>query len=99
VAGMALGKLARVALDDTIGSEPGIGDRLGGAALGAVRVGLVAVTLVLIFDQLVPVDHQPAFLTGSQMRPLLSAAGQKGFRSLPDDITATIDRLKRERQI
>jgi membrane protein required for colicin V production len=99
VAGMALGKLARMALDDTIGSEPGIGDRLGGAALGGVRVGLVAVTLVLIFDQLVPVDHQPAFLTGSQLRPLLSAAGQKGFRSLPHDITATIDRLKRERQI
>jgi membrane protein required for colicin V production len=99
VAGMALGKLARMALDDTIGSEPGIGDRLGGAALGAVRVGLIAVTLVLIIDQLVPVDHQPAFLTGSQLRPLLSAAGQKGFRSLPQDVTATIDRLKRERQI
>jgi membrane protein required for colicin V production len=99
VAGMVLGKLARMALDDTIGSEAGIGDRLGGAALGAVRVGLVAVTLVLIFDQLVPVGRQPAFLTGSQLRPLLSAAGQKGFRSLPPDLAATIDRLKRERQI
>jgi len=99
VAGMVLGKLARMALDDTIGSEAGIGDRLGGAALGAVRVGLVAVTLVLIFDQLVPIGRQPAFLTGSQLRPLLSAAGQKGFRSLPSDIAATIDRLKRERQI
>ena len=77
---MALGKLARMALDDAIGAEPGIGDRLGGAALGAVRVGLVAITLVLIFDQLVPVDRQPAFLTGSQLRPLFSAAGQMGFR-------------------
>ena len=99
VTGMALGKLARMALDDAIGPEAGIGDRLGGAALGAVRVGLVAVTLVLIFDQLVPVDRQAAFLTGSQLRPLLSAAGQKGFRSLPPDLAATIDRLKRERQI
>ncbi len=99
VAGMALGKLARLAIDDTIGAEPGIADRLGGAALGAVRVGLLAITLVLIFDQLVPIDRQPAFLTGSQLRPLLSAAGQRGFRSLPPDVTATIDRLKRERRI
>src|SRR5258706_4680745 len=95
IAGMVLGKLMRMALDETIGSEAGIGDRLAGAALGAVRVGLVAITLVLIFDQLVPVGRQPAFLTGSQLRPLLSAAGQKGFRSLPPDLAATIDRLKR----
>jgi membrane protein required for colicin V production len=99
VAGIVLGKLARMALDETIGSEAGLGDRLGGAALGAVRVGLIAVTLVLIFDQLVPIDRQPAFLTGSQLRPLLSIAGQKGFRSLPPEVTAYIDRLKRERQI
>jgi membrane protein required for colicin V production len=99
IAGMVLGKCARMALDDTIGSGAGIGDRLGGAALGAARVGLVAITLVLIFDQLVPVDRQPAFLTGSQLRPLFSAAGQMGFRSLPPDVAATVDRLKRERRI
>lgn len=40
--GMLLGKLARMALDETIGPGAGIADRLGGAALGAVRVGLVA---------------------------------------------------------
>jgi membrane protein required for colicin V production len=96
---MVLGKCARMALDESIGSEAGLVDRLGGAALGAVRVGLVAITLVLIFDQLVPIDHQPAFLTGSQLRPLLSAVGQKGFHSLPPDVTATIDRLKREHHI
>ena len=45
IAGMVLGKLMRMALDETIGSEAGIGDRLAGAALGAVRVGLVAITL------------------------------------------------------
>ena len=99
ISGMVLGKCARMALDDTIGSEAGIADRLGGAALGAVRVGLVAITLVLVFDQLVPVDRQPAFLTGSQLRPLFSAAGQKGFRSLPPDVAATVDRLKREQRI
>jgi len=99
VAGIVLGKLMRMALDETIGAEAGLGDRLGGAVLGAVRVGLVAITLVLIFDSLVPPDRQPAYLTGSQLRPLLSAAGQKGFRSLPPEVAAAIDRLKKERRI
>jgi membrane protein required for colicin V production len=97
--GIGVAKLMRIALDETIGSEAGIGDRLAGAALGAARVGLVATTLVLIFDQLIPGDRQPAFLNGSQLRPLLSAAGQRGFRSLPPEVTATIDRLRREQRI
>jgi len=98
-AGIVLGKLMRMALDETIGTQAGLGDRLGGALLGAVRVGLVAITLVLIFDSLVPSDRQPAYLAGSQLRPLLSAAGQKGFKSLPPEVAATIDRLKKERRI
>ncbi len=53
-----------MAINDVIGHEIGIGDRLGGALLGAIRVGLIAVTLVLIFDQLVPADRQPAYMTG-----------------------------------
>lgn len=95
VTGMGLGQLMRMALDDTIGSQTGIGDRLA----GAVRVGLVAITMVLIFDRLVPSDRQPAFLTGSHLRPLLSAAGQKGFKTLPPDVTAYIDRLKNDQRI
>jgi len=99
VAGMVLGWLARMALDDAIGPETGFGDRLGGAILGAVRVGLVAITLVLIFDQLVPADRQPGYLVGSQLRPWLSMMGQKGFRSLPPEVTAYIDQLRRDRRI
>jgi membrane protein required for colicin V production len=99
VAGILLGKTMRMVLDEAIGSEAGIGDRLGGAALGAVRVGVIAVTLVLIFDQLVPSDRQPAFLAGSRLRPLLSLAGQMGFRSLPPDVVAYVDRLRRDRRI
>ena len=98
IAGMVLGKLACMALDDAVGSA-GLGDRLGGMMLGAARGGLVAVTLVLIFDKLVPPGHEPAFLTGSQLRPLLSKAGQLGVKSLPPEVTATIDRLKQERRI
>src|ERR1700722_2035581 len=97
--GIVLGKLMRMALDDTIGPRAGIGDRLAGAALGAARLGLVAITLVLIFDQLVPSDRQPAFLNGSKLRPLLSAAGQRGFKTLPLDVTTYIDRLKKDRRI
>jgi membrane protein required for colicin V production len=99
VAGIVLGKMLRMAVDDMIGPEAGIGDKLAGAALGAVRVGLVAVTLVLIFDRLVPPHLQPGYLTGSQLRPLLSLAGQRGFKSLPPDVAVYIDRLKRDRHI
>jgi membrane protein required for colicin V production len=98
-AGIVLGKLMRMVLDESIGPGAGIGDRLAGAALGAVRVGLVAVTLVMIFDQLVPPDRQPSYLAGSRLRPLLSVAGQTGFRSLPPEVAATIDRLKKDRRI
>jgi len=97
-AGMGLGKLARMALEEVIGPGAGIGDRLGGATLGAVRVGLVATSFVLIFDQLLPAGRQPAFLNGSHLRPLFSAAGERGFRSLPPDVAATIERLKKQQQ-
>jgi membrane protein required for colicin V production len=99
ITGFMLGKFMRMAIDDTVGPEAGIGDRLGGAALGAVRIGLVAITVVLTFDQLVPSGRQPAYLTGSLLRPLLSEVGQKGFKSLPPDLVAYIDRLKKDRRI
>jgi membrane protein required for colicin V production len=99
IAGVVLGKLMRMALDDAIGPEAGLVDRLAGAALGAARIGMVAVTLVLVFDQLVPPDRQPAYLTSSQLRPLLSEAGKRGFRSLPPELAAAIDRLKKEQRI
>jgi membrane protein required for colicin V production len=98
VVGLLLGYIGRFLLDDTI-RETGIGDRLGGAALGAIRVGLVATTLVLVFDQIVPANRQPPFLTGSRLRPLFSAAGQMGFKTLPPEAAAAIDRLKQERRI
>jgi membrane protein required for colicin V production len=99
VIGAALGKIGRIMLDEAIGPEAGFGDRLGGAALGAVRVAMVATTLVAVFDRIVPPDRQPNFLEGSQLRPLLSLAAQKGFRSLPPEVADMIDRLKQERRI
>jgi membrane protein required for colicin V production len=99
VAGIVLGKLMRLVIDETIGRQAGIADRLAGSVLGAVRVGLVAVSLVVIFDQLVPADRQPSYLTGSRLRPIFSAAGQMGLQSLPPDIAACVDRLKKDRRI
>lgn len=99
VAGIVLGKLMRIVVDETIGSEAGIADRLAGAMLGAVRVGLIAISVVVVFDQLIPADRQPSYLAGSWLRPFLSAAGQRGIKSLPPDVAAYIDRLKQERRI
>ena len=93
ISGMLLGQVGRLALDDATGA-PSLVDRIGGATLGTVRVGLIATTLVLVFDQFVPAGFQPAFLTGSQLRPLFSTAGQLGLKSLPPDLAATIARLK-----
>ena len=55
--------------------------------------------MVLIFDRLIPPDREPAFLRGSQLRPMLSKAGQMGVKSLPPETTAFIDQLKKDRRM
>ena len=82
-------------VDEITGTDIGLPDRLAGALLGAVRLFLVAITMVLIVDQLMPVNRQPAFLSQSSLRPTLSWAAAQGIKSLPPDVTAYIDRLKR----
>ncbi len=99
ITGIMLAKSMRMALEDVVGPDAGIADRFAGAALAIVRTGIVAITFVLSFDQLSSSGRQPSYLAGSQLRPLLSAAGQKGFNSLPPDLVAYIDRLKQARRI
>ncbi|MDB5616653.1 CvpA family protein [Tardiphaga sp.] len=99
VAGIVLGMVLRMAVDETLGHHIGIADRIAGAALGAVRVGLIAVTLVLVFDQMLPASQQPPYLTESKLRPWLSQAGQRGFKSLPPDVSAYIDKWKRDHRL
>jgi membrane protein required for colicin V production len=98
-AGMLISALLRLTVSEMVGRNVSIPDRVAGALLGAVRVGLLAVVLVLVFDRIIPPGHEPAFLKGSQWRPVLSQAGQQGVRALPADVEAYIDRLKRERGI
>jgi membrane protein required for colicin V production len=97
--GAAFGKLARTMLDETSGPQSGFVDRFCGALLGAARLGVVAVTVVAVLDQILPPQLQPPWLTGSQLRPWLSAAGQQGVKSLPPEAAAVLDRLKRNQQI
>jgi membrane protein required for colicin V production len=99
IIGIVLGALLRAAIGEIAGDSIHVTDRLAGSLLGALRIGLVAIVTVLVFDQLMPPDREPAFLRGSQLRPVLSAAGRIGLKSLPPDVTAYIDRLKRERRI
>ncbi len=99
VAGIGLGMLLRSAVDEAVGPDRSLLDRFTGAALGVVRIGLVATTIVLVVDRIIPAGREPEFLNGSRLRPILSAAGQRGLKSLPPDVTAYIDRLKREQRI
>lgn len=99
VSGLAISAGLRAAVDEMTGTEIGLPDRLAGAALGVVRVGLIAVTLVLVFDRIIPKGHDPAFLSGSHLRPILSLAGQQGLTSLPPETAAFIDQIKSNRRI
>lgn len=96
-AGILLGALLRLAISELVGADVSAPDRVAGAMLGAVRVALLAVLIVIVFDRLIPAGREPAFLKGSQLRPILSAAGQQGLKSLPPDVEDYIDHLKRER--
>ena len=97
ISGMLLSALLRRAIGDMVGAEVGLFDRLAGATLGAVRIALVAVLMVMIFDRIIPPDREPAWLSQSRARPVLSAAGRQGLRALPPEVTAYIDRLKKQR--
>ena len=99
VLGFVISALFRFLIGEYVGTDVGLVDRLAGAGLGAARAGLVAVAVVVIFDRVIPVGADPWFLADSRLRPYLSEAGQMGIESLPPDVEASIDRLKRERGI
>ncbi|EGP07742.1 colicin V production protein [Bradyrhizobiaceae bacterium SG-6C] len=94
-AGLVLGYLLRLSVDEIVGPVRSIPDRITGSILGLVRTALIAVTIVLVFDRIIPPGRDPAYLMGSKLRPLLSQAGQRGLKSLPPETMAYIDQLKR----
>lgn len=95
LSGMALGGLLRTALRAVIGPTISLPDRLAGALLGATRIALAAVVLVLVFDRIIPPHHQPPFLAHSRLHPVLASAAAAGLRSLPPEVETEIARLKR----
>ncbi len=97
--GILTGALLRSAIGLMAGEDISLPDRAAGAVLGAVRVVLLAVLMVLIFERIIPPKKAPGWLAQSQLRPILSAAGEQGVRKLPPDIMAQIDRMKKERGI
>ncbi len=94
--GLLISALLRGIVNELAGDEISPFDRLAGALLGGVRILLVAVLIVIVFDRLIPADRQPAFLLGSQLRPYLSVAGRKGLQTLPSEVADYIDRVKRD---
>jgi membrane protein required for colicin V production len=99
VSGIIMGALFRRLVADLTGEHIGIGDRLLGAILGGVRIALVGVLIILIFDQVFPPGRAPRFLQDSRTRPYFSAAGQAGLRKLPPGIADYLNRLRSLRSI
>ena len=99
VGGILFAQMMRFAIGGFAGDDIHLLDRFGGFLLGAVRALLVALTIVLVFDRIIPAGRDPDFLKGSKVRPVLSRVAQSGLKSLPPEITDYIDRLKRERGI
>lgn len=97
VIGFVLAALMRGAVGEITGHRIGVVDRAAGAVLGAFRVVLLAVLIVMVFDRMIPPGREPEFLAQSKLRPILSEAGRQGLRQLPPDVTEFIDRVKRER--
>jgi membrane protein required for colicin V production len=97
VAGAVICALLRLIVGEMVGSDLSIPDRIAG--LGAFRIVLLAVLLVLLFGRVIPSGREPAFLKESQWRPVLSSATQYGLQSLPPEVDDYIDRLKRQRRI
>src|SRR5262249_56783575 len=70
--GAVLGMLMRTAVNEAVGSRISIPDRLARAGLGVIRIALVAVLLVLVFDRLIPPRREPHFFRRSRPPPPLS---------------------------
>jgi membrane protein required for colicin V production len=95
--GLIMSAVMRAAVSEFVGPDIGLFDRMGGALLGAIRISLIAVLIVAVFDRLIPNDREPQFLASSRLRPYLSVAAKAGLQSLPPEVDAYIDQLKRQR--
>jgi len=96
VAGALVSALLRLIVSGMTSRNISVPDRIAGAALGGVRFAMLAIMLVLVLDRMIPTGREPAFLRGSQWRPVPSSAAQY---SLPPEAEDYIERLKRQRRL
>ena len=52
-------------------------------------------TLVLVFDRVIPAGREPGYMMGSKLQPILLQAGKRGLRTLPPETINYIDQLRR----
>ncbi len=97
--GALIGRLLRHSVAEVLGDHVDIVDRIAGSLLGALRLGIVVLPVVVMFDRYVPLERQPQFFAGSKLRPYFSSAGQHGINALPADVTVYLNKLTRERGI
>lgn len=97
VVGFILAQLMRYAVAGMVGEDIHLVDRSIGLLFGVTRALLIAVMIVLVFDRIIPAGRDPSFLVGSKSRRMLSLAAQHGIRSLPPEVAAQIDQLKRQK--
>jgi membrane protein required for colicin V production len=90
--------LLRQSITELLGDDVGIVDRIVGALFGALRLGIVVLPVVVMFDRYVPLERQPQFFAGSKLRPYFSSAGQNGINALPAEVSVYLDKLTRERR-
>jgi membrane protein required for colicin V production len=90
-----LGFLFQTLVSLAFGPVVSFGDRAAGLTLGVVRALLVVVLVVVMFDRLIPTAREPAWLSGSALRPAISTLGAHGLRSLPTGVTEAIDAMRR----
>src|SRR5262245_9399259 len=57
--GFGFGALLRQVTAGIAGAQVGLFDRLAGATLGIVRIALLAILMMLIFDKIIPAKRQP----------------------------------------
>ena len=77
VLGMIFAALLRRALDDVTGPHISIPDRIAGAALGAMRIGFVAVLIVVIFDRVIPPAASRLFSRARSYGPRCRPPGKR----------------------
>lgn len=99
IVAMVLGALMRGAVSGVTSGHIVLADRVLGAVLGVLRIGLLTIAFVLILERMVPAGREPDWLKQSQVRPYLSAAAAQGLRALPPQALDYIDRFRRERGI